>query len=319
MERIAFIGTGVMGRSMAGHLLDAGYPVTVYNRTKERAMPLMERGALWASSPGAAAADADLVITIVGYPRDVEQVYLEDGGIVASAKKGAILVDMTTSSPSLARRIADQAAAAGLQALDAPVSGGDLGARNGTLSIMVGGTASAFGKAEPVLRCMGKTVVLQGGPGAGQYCKMSNQIVIASGMMGIVEALVYAAKAGLQPRTVLKSIESGAAGSWSLSNLVPRMLDGNIAPGFYVKHFIKDMGIALESARELGLRLPGLTQAEALYAALAALDRKALEKAAASAAKIVTGLVPAAFTDEMLGGGDLGTQALFLLYLADAL
>ncbi len=319
MERIAFIGTGVMGRSMAGHLLGAGYPLTVYNRTKERSAPLLERGALWASSPGAAAADADLVITIVGYPRDVEQVYLEDGGILAAAKKGAILVDMTTSSPSLARRIAEKAAAAGLRALDAPVSGGDLGARNATLSIMVGGDQSAFLRAEPVLNRMGKNVVLQGGPGSGQHCKMSNQIVIASGMMGIVEALVYAAKAGLQPRTVLKSIESGAAGSWSLSNLVPRMLDGNIAPGFYVKHFIKDMGIALDSAQELGLKLPGLTQAAALYKALAALDRRALEKAAAAAAETVAGLVPATFTDEMLSGGDLGTQALFLLYLTDAL
>lgn len=315
MEKIAFIGTGVMGTSMAGHLMDAGHPLTVYNRTKEKAAALLDRGAAWAATPAEAAARADVVITIVGYPRDVEELYLGSAGIVAAARAGTLLIDMTTSSPALARRIAEAAAERGLDALDAPVSGGDAGARNGTLSIMVGGGAAAFARAEAVLGRMGKNVVRQGESGAGQHCKMCNQIVIASTMMGVMEALAYGMKAGLDLRVMLSSIEAGAASSWSLSNLVPRALNGNFAPGFYVKHFIKDMGIALESARESGLTLPGLEKAEALYRALAGMDAAALAAAAEAAA--VAGALPAGSSGpQVQNGGELGTQALFLLYAA---
>jgi len=315
MEKIAFIGTGVMGGSMAGRLLDAGHRLVVSTRTKKKAAPLLERGAAWADTPTEAARGADIVITIVGYPTDVEQVYLGPDGIVANAARGTLLIDMTTSSPSLARRIAEKAAAAGLDALDAPVSGGDTGARNGTLSIMVGGAQRAFSRAEPIFAAMGKNIVLQGDAGSGQYCKLCNQMAIASSMMGIVEALVFAARSGLNPRTVLRSIEAGAAGSWGLSNLYPRMLDGNVAPGFYVKHFIKDMGIALDSAKELGIALPGLMQAETLYRALAGMDIAAIG-AAAAAVRDVDGMTSALFPADAENGGDLGTQALFLLYLA---
>ncbi|MFQ3547453.1 MAG: NAD(P)-dependent oxidoreductase, partial [Termitinemataceae bacterium] len=277
METIAFIGTGVMGTSMASHLLKAGYQLYVFTRTKSKAQGLLDQGALWANTPAEAVKNADVVITMVGFPKDVEDLYLGKGGIIESARPGTILIDMTTSSPALAVRIAHAAEQHGLSALDAPVSGGDIGARNASLSIMVGGRQEAFTRAQPVLEKLGTTIVLQGGSGSGQHCKMCNQITIASTMMGIVEALTYGLAAGLQPRTMLSSIASGAAGSWSLSNLVPRMLDGNINPGFYVKHFIKDMGIALESARELGLYLPGLDQANKLYKQLAALSREELE------------------------------------------
>lgn len=302
-----------MGRSMASHLLNAGYSLIVYNRTREKAEALIAAGARWADSPGEAAAGADVTISIVGYPADVESIYLGPGGIVERAPKGSLLIDMTTSSPSLSVKIAAAAAARGLGSLDAPVSGGDTGARNASLSIMVGGDEAAFDRALPILSRMGKNIVLQGGPGAGQHCKMCNQISIASGMMGVVESLVYGLRSGLDPRTMLKSIESGAAGSWSLSNLVPRMIDGNVAPGFYVKHFIKDMGIALASARELDLRLPGLERAEALYRSLAAMDATAL--ASASRAAAAAGL-PAPEPGSAATGDDLGTQALYLLYLA---
>jgi 3-hydroxyisobutyrate dehydrogenase len=319
METIAFIGTGVMGRSMAAHILEGGYPLTVYSRTREKAAELLKKGARWADTPGAAAAQVDVVISMVGYPRDVEEIYLGPGGIVDQAKPGAVLIDMTTSSPALARKIAEKARAKGIASLDAPVSGGDVGARNAALSIMAGGDKQAFDKVLPLLQRMGKNIVLQGGPGAGQHCKMSNQIVIASTMVAVSEALVYGLKAGLNPQAMLKSIESGAAGSWSLSNLVPRMLKGDFNPGFFVKHFIKDMGIALDAAREMGITLPGLEKAEQLYKALAAMDRDQLEKAADAAAALdVTGSVitSAAFETVLANGGDLGTQALFLLYAA---
>ncbi|MCA1949763.1 MAG: NAD(P)-dependent oxidoreductase [Treponema sp.] len=317
MEQIAFIGTGVMGSSMAGHLLAAGYPVSLYTRTKSKAQGLLDQGARWAESVTEAVKQADVVITMVGYPQDVEALYLGPQGIIDTARNGTILIDMTTSSPNLARRIAEAAAARGLEALDAPVSGGDIGARNGTLSIMVGGSEKAFRRAQPIFQKMGKTIFLQGGPGSGQHCKMCNQIVIASTMMGVAEALAYGLSAGLEPRTMLASIESGAAGSWSLSNLLPRMLDGNVKPGFYVKHFIKDMGIALESARELGLNLPGLAQAETLYRKLAALDSQTLAKIAADIEKArFSGLSTPLFPEEAQSGADLGTQALYLLYLA---
>ncbi|MDR1211219.1 MAG: NAD(P)-dependent oxidoreductase [Spirochaetaceae bacterium] len=318
MEHVAFIGTGVMGRSMAGHILERGYPLTVYSRTRSKTEELIKRGASWAGTPGEAAAGADVVISIVGYPRDVEEIYLGSGGIVERAGSGAVLADMTTSSPSLARRIAEKAGARGVLSLDAPVSGGDVGAKNAALSIMVGGEQRAFDKILPLFQCMGKNIVLQGPSGAGQHCKMANQIVIASTMMAVSEALVYGAKAGLHPLTMLKSIESGAAGSWSLSNLVPRMLKGDFNPGFFVKHFIKDMGIALDAAKELGAKLPGLEKAEQLYRSLAAMSREQLEKAADMAASLGGNIESARFGAELANGGDLGTQAIFLLYASGA-
>jgi len=262
---IGFIGTGVMGASMAGHLIAAGYTVRVYTRTKAKAEPLLARGALWCDTPAELSASSDAVISIVGYPSDVERLYLAEEGVIANGKHGAIVIDMTTSSPSLARRIHAAAAARGMHALDAPVSGGDVGAREARLSIMVGGDRETFEAARPLFECMGKNIVLQGGPGAGQHTKMCNQIAIASGMMGVCEALAYAERAGLDPSTVLSSIESGAAGSWSLSNLGPRIIGGNFEPGFYVKHFIKDMKIALDAAEDMKLDLPGLSLARTLY------------------------------------------------------
>ncbi len=266
---VGFIGIGVMGRSMAGHLLDAGYSVHVYNRTQAKAKDLVDRGAQWQSSPGKVAAAADVIITIVGFPVDVESVYLGEDGVLAQARSGSLAIDMTTSCPNLASRIAQEAAAKGIEVLDAPVSGGDIGAREARLSIMVGGSVSGFERALPLFEIMGKNIVHQGPAGSGQHTKMCNQIAIASGMMAISEAIAYAKKSGLQPETVLKSIESGAAGSWSLTNLAPRVLKGDYAPGFFVKHFIKDMKIAIESAQAMGLDLPGLQLAKKLYDQLA--------------------------------------------------
>ena len=266
---VGFIGIGVMGRSMAGHLLDAGYSVHVYNRTQAKAQDLVDRGAQWQSSPGKVAAAADVIITIVGFPVDVESVYLGEDGVLAQARSGSLAIDMTTSCPNLASRIAQEAAAKGIEVLDAPVSGGDIGAREARLSIMVGGSVSGFERALPLFEIMGQNIVHQGPAGSGQHTKMCNQIAIASGMMAISEAMAYAKKSGLQPETVLKSIESGAAGSWSLTNLAPRVLKGDYAPGFFVKHFIKDMKIAIESAQAMGLDLPGLQLAKKLYDQLA--------------------------------------------------
>lgn len=266
---VGFIGIGVMGKSMAGHIQKAGYPLHVYTRTAEKAKELVEGGAVWHETPGELAAACDVVFTMVGYPKDVEDIYLGSNGLVERAKPGAYLIDMTTSSPLLAGRIYEACAARGLHGLDAPVSGGDIGARDAKLSIMVGGDEADFDAVLPLFRLMGSNIVLQGKSGAGQHTKMCNQIAIASGMMGVSESLAYARSAGLDPETVLRSIESGAAGSWSLSNLGPRMIAGNFEPGFYVKHFIKDMGIALESAREMGLDTPGLALAESLYKQLA--------------------------------------------------
>jgi 3-hydroxyisobutyrate dehydrogenase len=266
---IGFIGIGVMGRSMAGHLLSAGYPLHVYNRTQSKAQDLIDRGAQWQDSPGKVAAEADVIITIVGFPNDVEAVYLGEDGILANAKSGSILIDMTTSCPNLAAKIAGEAKAKGIGSLDAPVSGGDIGAREARLSIMVGGDEASFEKAKPLFDIMGKNIVYQGPAGSGQHTKMCNQIAIASGMMAISESMAYAKKSGLNPETVLKSIESGAAGSWSLSNLTPRVLKGDFAPGFFVKHFLKDMRIAIESANNMGLDLPGLKLAKQLYDKLA--------------------------------------------------
>jgi len=263
--QIAFIGTGVMGRSMAGHLLAAGHAVHVYNRTREKAAALLDKGATWHASAGEAAAAADVVITMLGFPRDVEETYLGAGGIVERARPGALLIDMTTSSPVLARRIAAAAADRGLAALDAPVSGGDIGAREARLVILVGGADAAFERARPLFALLGKNIALLGPPGSGQHCKMANQVAVAVGIVAVFEALAYARAAGLDPAKVHASISGGAAGSWAMTNLGPRALAGDFAPGFYVKHLRKDIGIAVASARELGLELPGLDCARRLY------------------------------------------------------
>ena len=266
---VGFVGTGVMGRSMASNLMKAGITVCVYNRTREKAEDLIADGAIWKDTPGEVAKASDIVITMVGYPKDVEEVYFNANGLLANAQEGAYLIDMTTSSPALAKKIYHTAKDQGIFAMDAPVSGGDIGAREGTLSIMVGADKDAFEEMRPLFELLGKNIQHQGGAGAGQYTKMANQIAIAGNMMGVSEAIAYAKQVGLDPTHVLDSIATGAAGSWSLTNLAPRMIRGDFAPGFYIKHFIKDMGIAIESAEEAGLRLPGLTLAKQLYNQLA--------------------------------------------------
>lgn len=257
-KTIGFIGLGVMGQSMAGHLLKAGYSMVVYNRTKEKANALIEAGAQWSDTVADLAKKSDVIITIVGYPKDVEEVYLGAEGIIPNAKEGAYLIDMTTSSPSLAKKIYDEAKKNKMHALDAPVSGGDLGAKEARLSIMVGGDQEAFDAVKPVFEIMGKNIVLQGPAGSGQHTKQCNQIALASTLMGAVESMIYAKNAGLDPMVVLESIAAGAAGSWQLSNLAPKMTSGDFNPGFYIKHFIKDMVIGLEAAKEMGVQLPGL-------------------------------------------------------------
>ena len=269
LKKIGFVGLGVMGRSMASNLMKAGFSLVVNNRTKKSADALVAAGAEWADTPADVMKQCDAVITIVGYPKDVEQVYFGENGLFAGFGPGKLVIDMTTSSPLLAARIGKRAAELGGEAIDAPVSGGDVGARNAALTIMVGGNEAAFKTAEPLFAAMGKEWKLQGTWGAGQHTKMANQIAIASGMMGVCEALAYAKAAGLDPTLVLSSISGGAAGSFSLSNLAPRMLKGDFAPGFYVKHFIKDMGIALECAKEMKISLPGLELADKLYRTLA--------------------------------------------------
>lgn len=282
---IGFVGTGVMGGPMAGHALAAGYRVVVNTRTRERAAALLEAGAEWAESPAALAPRCEAVITMVGYPSDVEQVYLAEDGLVASARPGTYLIDCTTSSPLLAQRIAKDAEARGVHALDAPVTGGDVGAREARLSIMVGGQAADYAAVEGLLRVFGAKVVHQGPAGSGQHAKMANQLAIGASMIGAAEALGYATAAGLDPGRVLESIGAGSAGSWTLTNLAPRMLAGDLAPGFYVRHFVKDLRIALDSASELGIELPGAELASRLYESLAA-----------------------------AGHGDEGTQAIWRIY-----
>ncbi len=268
--RLGWIGTGVMGSSMCGRLIRAGFAATVFNRTRAKAEPLLAAGARWADSPRAVAAAADVIFTMVGHPADVRQVILGPDGALAGCQPGAILVDMTTSEPSLAIEIAAAAAKAGVHALDAPVSGGDVGAREGRLSIMIGGDAAVAEALRPCWQAMGKTFIRQGGPGAGQHAKMVNQILIASNMVGVCEGLLYAYKAGLDLETMMQSVASGAAGSWSLSNLGPRIIANDFAPGFFVEHFLKDLGIALAEAKRMGLCLPGLALANQLYLSLAA-------------------------------------------------
>jgi 3-hydroxyisobutyrate dehydrogenase len=267
MPRIGFIGLGIMGRSMAGHLLAAGHPLRVYNRTRASAQPLLDAGAVWCETPGAVAASSDVVITIVGYPRDVEQVWLGSDGILLNARN-ALLIDMTTSSPVLAQRLAREAAQRGCRALDAPVSGGDIGAREARLSILVGGEAAAFQEALPVLQRLGKTIVHAGPAGSGQHTKMCNQVVIASTIMGVCEGLAYARSAGLDLDVVLQCISGGAAGSFQLNVMGPKVIKGDFAPGFMIEHFLKDLSIALDEADRMGLKLPGATQARQLYSQL---------------------------------------------------
>jgi 3-hydroxyisobutyrate dehydrogenase len=265
VKKIAFIGTGVMGASVVKHLLDNNYEVAIFTRTKEKARSLIEAGAVWADTVGIAVKDADVIFTMVGYPVDVEEIYFGDEGIFSTGKAGQILIDMTTSSPALAIRIAKSGAKLQMAAIDAPVSGGDIGAKNGTLSIMCGGEEEVFNAITPVLSVFGKQIIYQGQAGSGQHAKMCNQIAIATNMIGVCEALAYAEKAGLDPKVVLKSISTGAAGSWSLSNLAPRMLDGDFEPGFYVKHFLKDINIALTEVEAMQLSLPGLRLAREMY------------------------------------------------------
>jgi 3-hydroxyisobutyrate dehydrogenase len=285
--KIAFVGTGVMGQGMVANLLKAGHEVTVYTRTQAKADGLLVLGAKWASSPAESARGADIAISMVGYPNDVEEVWRGPQGFMSSAKPGCVLIDMTTSSPALARSLAAEAAAKGFGPLDAPVSGGDRGAREGTLTIMAGGAQQDFDFAQPVFAAMGKTIVLQGAPGTGQLCKLANQIGIASGMIAMAEALAFARATGLNLETTLRSISGGGASSWALLNLAPRVLKGDFAPGFYVKHFVKDIGLALDVCREQKVSLPGLELAAKLYAEVVA-----------------------------AGEGDAGTQALAKLYFS---
>ena len=268
--RVGWIGTGVMGRWMCQHLLSKGYKATVYNRSKDKAGPLLELGAGWADSPQQVAQNSDVIFGIVGFPKDVREVYLGPKGALAGSKPGTIVVDMTTSEPSLAREIYDASKAKGVVSIDAPVSGGDVGAKNAALSIMIGGDKDAVTAVTPLFECMGKTIIHQGGPGAGQDTKMVNQILISGTMVSMCEALLYGYKAGLDLETVLKSVSVGAAGSKSLDNLGSRILARNFEPGFYVEHFIKDMGIALDESKRMGLVMPGLALANQLYLAVAA-------------------------------------------------
>jgi 3-hydroxyisobutyrate dehydrogenase len=286
LPKVGWIGCGVMGTSMVKNLLCADYDVAVYSRTKSRTDEVITAGASWATSPAELAQTCPIVISMVGYPEDVESVYLGVDGVFSISRKetcSQLVIDMTTSTPALAKRIADVASEREILSLDAPVSGGDVGAREGSLSIMVGGERAAFAEAEPIFNVVGKQAILQGAAGAGQHTKMVNQTIIASTMIGMCEGLVYAKRAGLDTRQVLESVSGGAAGSWSLSNLAPRILAGDLQPGFFVEHFVKDLGIAISECDRMGIGLPGLELARRLY-------------------------------DEVVrsGGGQLGTQALFM-------
>lgn len=286
IKTVGFVGTGIMGASMAGHLQQAGYALRVYNRTKGKAQGLIDGGAAWCSSPAEAAEGADVIFTIVGFPNDVEEVILGPQGVLRTARLGSTVVDMTTSEPALARRIYKEAKARGVGALDAPVSGGDVGARNATLAIMVGGDPEDFDRVLPLFEKMGRTIKRIGPAGAGQHCKMVNQILIAGTMQGVAEAIVYGRKAGLDMETVLGVVSTGAAGSAALSALGPRVLKGDFEPGFIVEHFVKDMGIALKEAGEMSLDLPALALAKQRYDRVVAegLGRKGTQALAKSTA-----------------------------------
>ena len=268
--RIGWVGTGGMGLSMCGHVLAKGHPVTVHSRTQLKTQPLIDRGAVWADSPKAVAEQSDVVVTIVGFPPDVHEVYLGHQGLFSGAKAGSIFVDMTTTQPSLARKIAEAGARLHVSTIDAPVSGGDVGAKNATLSIMVGGEHNVVDAVMPLFETLGKQIIYQGRPGSGQHAKMCNQIVIAGTMIGVCESLLYGSKAGLDLETMLGAIQGGAAACWTLDNLAPRMLKRNFDPGFFVEHFIKDMGIALDEAKAMGITLPGLALVHQLYIAVQA-------------------------------------------------
>ncbi len=282
-KRAGWIGTGVMGRWMASHLIDKGANLTVFNRSKNKADPLLEKGAKWACSPKEVAENSDILFTMVGFPKDVENIYLGENGIFAGAKKGSILIDMTTTEPSLAKKIYKTAGKKGIFFVDAPVSGGDVGAKNASLSIMAGGDKNVIDKIMPFFKIMGRNVVYQGSSGTGQHTKMCNQIVIAGTMIGMCEALLYGYRAGLDMDFVLSSISGGAASCWSLDNLAPRIQKREFDTGFFVEHFVKDMGIALSEAKKMNLALPGLALVEQLYHSVIA-----------------------------FGGAKLGTQALML-------
>lgn len=285
---IGFIGIGVMGKSMVRNLLTDGYSVHVYTRTKEKALDILEEGATWQETPKDLALHCDVVMTMVGYPTDVEEVYLGENGLLGHAKKGTIFIDFTTSTPTLAKKLYEKAKEREMYSLDAPVSGGDIGARDGKLAIMVGGDKEVFEVVLPLFEVLGTNIILQGEAGSGQHTKMCNQIVIASNMLGVCESLAYARKAGLDQEKVLESIATGAAGSWSLSNLAPRMVKGDFEPGFYIKHFVKDMKIAISEANKMGLELLGLQLSAELYEAL-----------------------------EEQGDGESGTQALYKFYIEE--
>ena len=259
-----------MGSPMCGHLLRAGYPLTVSTRTPSKAQPLLEQGVLWAESPAAMVEKADVICTMVGFPKDVREIYFGKEGLLANARPGQVFVDLTTSEPSLAFEIAERAKEGQAFALDAPVSGGDVGAKQGTLSIMVGGEFSAFEALKPILGIFGKLLVHHGPPGCGQHAKLCNQITIAGTMIGVCEALLYAHQAGLDGEKLLESIRQGAAGCWTLDHLAPRMLQRDFAPGFFVEHFIKDMAMGLAEANRMGLLLPGLAVVHKLYQAVQA-------------------------------------------------
>lgn len=271
MSNIGWIGTGVMGAPMVRNLMKAGHNLTVYTRTKSKARELLNEGAKWTDSPQQTAKGQDFVCSMVGYPEDVREVVLGEKGVIHGITPGSIFIDFTTSKPSLAVEIARALEEKDVLSLDAPVSGGDVGAKKGTLSIMVGGQEKAFNTAKPILEKLGKTVVYQGPPGSGQHTKMCNQIQISGTMIGMVEALLYGVKAGLDLETMLSSISGGAAGCWSLDNLAPRILKGDMEPGFFVDHFVKDMGIALEEAKRMKLSLPGLSLVHQLYVSVQAL------------------------------------------------
>lgn len=270
MDTIGWIGTGVMGRSMALHVLKGGYSLSVFNRTRDKAHDLCQEGATWCNTPGEVAARSDVVVTMVGEPADVEQVILGEGGVLERLRPGSVVVDMTTSEPSLARRIYEAARAKDVSSLDAPVSGGDVGAREGTLAIMAGGDVEAFRRVLPLFERMGRNIALMGGPGMGQHTKMSNQILVASNMAGVVEALLYARRAGLDPERVIEVVGKGAAASWVFNQLGPRIVKGDWAPGFAIRHFVKDMGIALREAKSMKLALPGLALVNQFYLAAVA-------------------------------------------------
>ena len=264
-QTVGFIGIGVMGKSMASHIMKAGYSLVVYTRTKGKAQELLDEGADWAESPQELAGKVDIVISMVGYPSDVEEIYLSENGIITHGREGLYIIDMTTSKPSLAKKLHIEGKKKGIKVLDAPVSGGDIGAKNAKLAIMVGGDEEVFNEMKTLLAVMGENIVYQGPAGAGQHTKMCNQIVIASNMVGVCEAIIYAEKAGLDPNKVLESISTGAAASWSLSNLAPRILNEDYSPGFFIKHFIKDMQIALEEAKEMDMETPGLSLSKKMY------------------------------------------------------